>query len=56
MQDKELIANLIDLYAALQRIVDSDDSKKEAEYHLKLVKAKLQAMGIITDELHIGEP
>lgn len=55
MQDKELAVNLIDTFAILQRIVNCNDSKKEAEYQLQLVKAKLEAMGIVTSELHIGE-
>lgn len=55
MQDKEMLVNLIDSFAILERIVKSDDSKKEAEYQLKLVKAKLEAMGIVTSDLHISE-
>ena len=55
MNDKELTLNLIDSFAILQRIVNSSDSKKEAEYQLQLIKAKLEAMGIVTSELHIGE-
>ncbi len=55
MQDKELAVNLIDTFAILQRIVKSNDSQKEAEYQLQLVKAKLEAMGIVTSELHIGD-
>lgn len=51
MQDKELAALLIDTYANLQRILTSDDPKEEAEYQLKLVAAKLEAMGIVTTKL-----
>ena len=51
MQDKELAALLIDSYANLQRILSTDDPKEEAEYQLKLVAAKLEAMGIVTTKL-----
>ncbi len=51
MQDKELAALLIDSYANLQRILTTDDPKEEAEYQLKLVAAKLEAMGIVTTKL-----
>ncbi len=55
MQDKELIANIIDKYADLQRIINADDPKKEAEYQIQIAKAKLEALGIVTTDLHIGE-
>ncbi len=55
MQDKEMLIHLIDNFAILQRIVDSNNSKEEAEYQLQLVKAKLEAMGIVTNDLHIGK-
>lgn len=51
MQDKELAALLIDSYSNLQRILASDDPHEEAEYQLKLVAAKLEAMGIVTTKL-----
>ena len=51
MQDKELAALLIDTYANLQRVLTADDPKSEAEYQLKLVSAKLEAMGIVTTKL-----
>lgn len=51
MQDKELAAMLIDSYANLQRILSSDQPKEEAEYQLRLVSAKLEAMGIVTTKL-----
>lgn len=53
MQDKELAALLIDRYGDLQRILTADDPKKEAEYQLKLINAKLEAMGIVTTKLNI---
>lgn len=51
MQDKELAALLIDMYSNLQRIISTDDPKEEAEYQLKLVAAKLEAMGIVTSKI-----
>ncbi len=51
MCDGELIANYIDRYADLQRIINTDDPKKEAEYQLKLIKAALEAMGVVTTKL-----
>ncbi len=55
MQDKELIASIIDRYADLQRIINADDPKKEAEHQMQIVKAKLEALGVVTTDLHIGE-
>ncbi len=49
--EKEMLSNLIDTYANLQRIIRSDDAKQEAEYQLQLIKAKLESFGIITSEL-----
>lgn len=51
MQDKGLAALLIDSYANLQRIISTENPKEEAEYQLKLVAAKLEAMGIVTTKL-----
>ena len=51
MSDKELVTMLIDMYTNLQRILASDDMRDEAEYQLKMVKAKLEAMGIVTSKL-----
>ncbi len=51
--DKEMINNLIDTYSNLQRIKNADDLKKELEYQLTLVKAKLESFGIVTSDLDI---
>lgn len=51
MIQTELINNLIDLYTSLQRILTCEDPKKEAEYQLQIVKAKLEACGIVTSKL-----
>ena len=53
MSEKELVTILIDHYADLQRILKSDDSTKEAEYQLKIIKKKLELMGIITSDLNM---
>ena len=51
MTEKELITMLIDNYSSLQRIIKSENAQKEAEYQLKLVKAKLESCGIVTSDL-----
>ncbi len=51
MQDKEPVTFLIDAYSNLQRILVTENPKEEAEYQLKLVAAKLEAMGIVTTKL-----
>lgn len=53
MTETELKATLIDNYMNLQRIISAPDGKKEAEYQIKGVKAKLESMGIVTEELDI---
>lgn len=51
MSDSELISSLIDGYANLKRILESDDPKGEAAYQVKLISAKLEAMGVVTTDL-----
>ncbi len=51
--NSELIDNLIDEYSSIQRIIAADNPKKEAEYQLKLIKAKLESMGIVTTDLNL---
>lgn len=51
--DKEMINNLIDTYTNLQRIKKSSDTEKELDYQLKVLKAKLEAFGIITTDLDL---
>lgn len=53
MTESELKATLIDNYMNLQRIISASDVKKEAEYQIKGVKAKLESMGIVTEDLDI---
>ena len=51
--EKEQIAILIDQYTGLQRIKVAEDKEKEIAYQLKVTKAKLQAMGVPTEDLDI---
>lgn len=51
--DKEMTINLIDNYINLQRIKKSDDPKKELDYQLKILKAKLESFGIVTTDLDL---
>lgn len=53
MTEKEQIAILIDQYTALQRIKAASDKEKEIAYQIKATKAKLEAMGIVTEDLDI---
>ena len=51
--EKEMINTLIDSYTSLQRIKNADDSEKEINYQLKILKAKLESFGIITSNLEL---
>lgn len=51
MTEKEQIAILIDQYTDLQRIKAASDKDKEIAYQIKATKAKLEAMGIVTEDL-----
>lgn len=53
MTEKEQIAILIDQYTDLQRIKAASDKEKEVAYQIKTIKAKLEAMGIVTEDLNI---
>ncbi len=53
MTEKEQIAFLIDQYTDLQRIKVADDKEKEIDYQIRATKAKLEAMGIVTEDLNI---
>lgn len=53
MTEKEQIAILIDQYTDLQRIKAAENKEKEVEYQIKITKAKLEAMGIVTEDLNI---
>jgi len=51
--DKEQLTMLIDIYTDLQRIKSAEDRDKEIEYQIKAAKAKLEAFGIVTENLDI---
>jgi hypothetical protein len=53
--EKELATLLIDTYTNLQRIKASDDRDSEIDYQLTATKAKLEALGIVTEELTINK-
>ena len=52
--EKEMINNLIDKYADLQRIKKSADLAKEVDYQIRVTKAKLESFGIVTEDLEIN--
>ena len=53
MTEKEQIAILIDQFVDLQRIKVASDKDKEVDYQIRTTKAKLEAMGIVTEDLNI---
>lgn len=53
MTKEEIINQIIEEYAKLQRIIKADDPKKEAMNQKRYVEAKLQAFGIVTEKLEI---
>lgn len=54
MTDLELKEQAIREYTNLQRIKAATDKEKELLYQEKILKARLAAMGIPTDELEIN--
>lgn len=53
MSDKEQLTMLIDIYTDLQRIKSAEDREKEIDYQITAAKAKLEAFGIVTENLDI---
>lgn len=53
MTEKEQMTMLIDNYTNLQRIRSAADKDKEVEYQIKATKAKLEALGVVTEDLDI---
>lgn len=51
MTEKEQATLLIEEYAKLQRIKASADREKEIDYQIRTTKAKLEALGIVTEDL-----
>ena len=53
MTEKERAAFLIDNYTNLQRIKAARDKESEIEYQIAATKAKLEALGIVTENLNL---
>lgn len=53
MTEKEQATSLIEEYSKLQRILKSQDRESELNYQLKITKAKLEALGIVAENLDI---
>ncbi len=53
VNEREMIDKLIDKYIDLQRINKADDPKKEVIYQMTVTKAKLEAFGIVTEDLEL---
>lgn len=53
MTEKGQATILMDKFIDLQRIKAADDREKEIQYQLKTTKAKLEALGIVTEDLTI---
>lgn len=51
MTEKEQATALIDEYTRLQRIKAAQDRDEEINYQIKTTKAKLEALGIMTEDL-----
>ena len=53
MTEKEQAAIMIDIYTDLQRIQKAEDRDKEIGNQLRKAKAKLEALGVVTENLEI---
>jgi hypothetical protein len=53
MTEKEQATFLIDTFTNLQRIKTSEDRDHEIDYQLTVTRAKLEALGIVTEDLTI---
>ena len=51
MTEKEQAIMMIDIYTDLQRIKIAPDRDKEIDNQLRRAKAKLEALGIVTEDL-----
>ncbi|MCI8422134.1 MAG: hypothetical protein HFF50_01165 [Lawsonibacter sp.] len=49
--EKEQATALMDKYVDLQRIKTAPDRDSEIEYQIRITKAKLEALGIVTEKL-----
>ena len=48
MTKEELLDRALEDFAKLQRIINADDPRKEAENQKRILEAKLQAFGLVT--------
>jgi len=53
MTEKEQAATMIDIYTNLQRIKISEDRDKEIDNQLRVAKAKLEVLEVVTENLTI---
>lgn len=53
MTEKEQATILMDKFIDLQRIKTAENKEKEIEYQIKTTKAKLEALGIVTENLNM---
>ncbi|WP_160665646.1 hypothetical protein [Colidextribacter sp. OB.20] len=53
MSKEEIINQLIEEYTKIQRIMKAPDQKKEIENQKRILEAKLQAFGVVTEKLEI---
>ena len=53
MTEKEQAAIMIDIYTDLQRIQKAEDKEKELGNQLRKAKAKLEALGIVAENITI---
>ncbi len=54
MNEKGLIDQTIQEYVNLQRIKTAQDQKAEIEYQERVLKARLQSLGIPTEQLDLN--
>ena len=50
---KEQTANIVEIYTNLLRIKNAQDKDAEIENQLSIAKAKLQALGVVVEDLVI---
>lgn len=53
MTEKELKDQVISEYVNIQRIKNAPDKDKEIEYQEKILKARLQSLGVPTEDLDV---
>ena len=53
MTKEELIAQTVEKYTNLQRIMKAADPRKEMENQKRVLEVMLQAMGVVTEKLKI---